>query len=55
MTWTYSLAVRLGEIQGRYVLLRDGDEVGMLSFLDSVQHQSVIVATIVDTLNEVQP
>ena len=50
MTWSYALAVPLGEIQGRYVLRRGDTEVGMISFDDSVNHQSMRMEAICDLL-----
>ena len=54
MTWTYALAVPLGEIQGRYVLRRGDVEVGMVSFDDSVTHQASKMTAICDLLGFVE-
>ena len=49
-SWSYALAVPLGEIQGRFVLRRGDTEVGMISFDDSVNHQSMRLEGICDLL-----
>lgn len=51
MTWTYASANASGEVQGKYLLRRDGVDSAMVSFVDSVEHQAVIMGHMVEILN----
>jgi hypothetical protein len=52
--WTYTLAVSLGQLSGKYLLCLDGHEVGMISLLDTVPRQSLLMRTVIGALNSTE-